>query len=847
MYLNDHNGKKQYSKDSLMELENKEQTQKFDKKQLSFYAEGIKKAKLILSEKHKQLKVETDSRQINILSQIIREIEGDLRGYDLTRENETIGDFEDRKEQDRLFCLSREYVSVSERHIQGLKDSAPDQMDRFFKLNSALELGYYLGAGKKSEAYIGSLAESVEIITVTDLVVCLESMDLNETRIYFNDSSIIGEPKGRTGMRLVGFKFKKESYQSKSPLFIKEKERPIFPVLSDEEAEKKYGKNYEEYPYNDVDDVNNEEYKKNNFREVAYVDQADCIIVFMFIKNINFENIITKDISKIGFEIIIDQDIDITDIQGLLENTINIPEDLLYSIASLNEKEEVYLEIKNRVIEFKVRDQRPIRSSGKGDLSVLIDRNLIDLNEANKEQPFPFLYNMPGVGIVYTNSINGCLRIQKMSKSDITRVMSQSIDFRKGDNEFSDRDYPPAKQVEILWDLDNAKYLPEIGIVTPLPYFNRKGHLQGEEGYSVDDKTLYFNVENLDIKKVNSNPSKEEMEQAKEILRLPFSEFPFKDESSSTNFMAYIITPFIRSMIHDALMPMPVFSAAEVGTGKTLSATCGAAVYSKNFIITTPSHDNSEWKRSIISQLSTSPDFIIYDNVNTLDSEAMAATVSSRSITDRQIGTSKTMTIPNNSIFVITGNNPVLSKEIARRSYFINLDAKMENPAHGRNFKIENLRTWIENNRPELIWAILTIVQSWVSMGKPRDNSVKLVGGFEEWTVTLAGILANAGYKDFMLNKSQNHESVNPETMAWKALVLILANKYGESKKFTTSNIYEEAKDIEGLELNGKNPIDQKKSLGTALSKNCGRVYGEYQIIKAGTTHKTAVWKLEKI
>ena len=75
----------------------------------------------------------------------------------------------------------------------------------------------------------------------------------------------------------------------------------------------------------------------------------------------------------------------------------------------------------------------------------------------------------------------------------------------------------------------------------------------------------------------------------------------------------------------------------------------------------------------------------------------------------RILGVSKNMTVPNRSTWMVTGNNIRLGGDMPRRCYQIRLNAKSSKPYSGRKFKHPDLLRWVEDNRSELLHALLVI------------------------------------------------------------------------------------------------------------------------------------------
>jgi hypothetical protein len=69
--------------------------------------------------------------------------------------------------------------------------------------------------------------------------------------------------------------------------------------------------------------------------------------------------------------------------------------------------------------------------------------------------------------------------------------------------------------------------------------------------------------------------------------------------------------------------------------------------------------------------------------------------------------------------WLVTANNPVFSREIARRVVRTRLDAKVDRPWERKGFRHANLLAWVREHRGEIVAAVLILVQAWVAAGKP--------------------------------------------------------------------------------------------------------------------------------
>ena len=119
---------------------------------------------------------------------------------------------------------------------------------------------------------------------------------------------------------------------------------------------------------------------------------------------------------------------------------------------------------------------------------------------------------------------------------------------------------------------------------------------------------------------------------------------------------------------------------------------------------------------------------------------------------------------------VATGNNLQLGGDLGRRSYRIRLDAGVARPWQRDGFRHPHLLRHVLRHRGELLAAILTAARGWFAAGCPPADVPRL-GGFEEWTRTVGGILAFAEVPGFLENLHELYDQVDEDETAWSAFL----------------------------------------------------------------------------
>jgi hypothetical protein len=74
-------------------------------------------------------------------------------------------------------------------------------------------------------------------------------------------------------------------------------------------------------------------------------------------------------------------------------------------------------------------------------------------------------------------------------------------------------------------------------------------------------------------------------------------DFPFQEESSRSNALAYLLTPFVRELVHGPV-PMGVIEAPVAGTGKGLLANAIGIPANGHALEAIPQRDSASWQCS---------------------------------------------------------------------------------------------------------------------------------------------------------------------------------------------------------------------------------------------------------
>jgi len=370
--------------------------------------------------------------------------------------------------------------------------------------------------------------------------------------------------------------------------------------------------------------------------------------------------------------------------------------------------------------------------------------------------------------------------INELSDARLRHHLSRAADFFEVNSQGIRRDVPPPMDVtrDIRFQDPVNWRLPVLDAVIEAPTIRTDGTVLAQPGYDPQSQ-LYLipgaGLQDLDIPKV---PTRDHLDVSVEMIRTVFTDFPFVDQASQTNVIAALLTAFCRHIIRGPV-PLALFDATSQGTGKTLLAEVIALILTgRPAELITPMEEPEELRKQLTSMLMESPPLVIIDNVtSTVDWPALAKVITGDVHRDRVLGKSQSVVMPVKCSWIATGNNLQLGGDIARRCFWIRMDAGMPEPFRRSGFQHPRLKEHVLAERRNLLIALLTLVRAWFAAGQPR-TSVPPVGSFEHWTEVVGGILEYAGVEGFLGNSGKMFENSDGERGEWEAFLETLEDAF---------------------------------------------------------------------
>jgi hypothetical protein len=330
---------------------------------------------------------------------------------------------------------------------------------------------------------------------------------------------------------------------------------------------------------------------------------------------------------------------------------------------------------------------------------------------------------------------------------------------------------PPNEVANNILAADDWPGIPDIKAIIETPVIRPDGSILSAQGYDAATH-LYLapivDLSGLVIPEVLTQ--KHAAASAQYILDEIFADFPFENNASRTNTLATLLSVIVRPLIKGNV-PITTLDKPQAGTGASLIADIISTITTgKPASMWGMPETEDEWRKAITSALMDGSPVIVIDNVTgRLRSASLARALTAKTWWDRILGKSLMVSLPQEAVWIATGNNIQIGGDIARRALWVRLDAAQARPWTRTKFRHPDILGWIRENHDSVIAYLLIMARAWVQAGKP-PGSAKL-GGFNEWGEVISGILEFAGVKDFMGNAAQLYDDMDQDVQQWDAFL----------------------------------------------------------------------------
>lgn len=407
---------------------------------------------------------------------------------------------------------------------------------------------------------------------------------------------------------------------------------------------------------------------------------------------------------------------------------------------------------------------------------------------------------------------------------------------------------PSDEHVMGVVNLQSWTQLRPLEAIARAPFIRPDGTICDEPGYDSRSRVLY--VPSAEFPRISTDPSHAEAFEALERIRGIFDQFPWKERASESAFLSHILSEASRLAIDRC--PMFFYDAPDAGTGKSLLQEMAARiVHGSDVAVRTWVGDGDEVRKVLYAALLSGDRSMWFDNIpdgTKVRSSELCGFLTSETWTDRKLGESSSLGIPNRMVMVGSGNNITPTGDLARRSLVVRMDANTENLKE-RVFKIPFLRPYVMKHRPQLLVDALTVVKGYHAVSDKFKMPVPLQS-FERWSHFCREPLIWLGLPDPVITQKETDDEKQSAGHIYEALYHHFADRSFTS--MDVARVVNGITDVNGeladaMLQNGCSEPNQPIKVGYWLRGCRDRISHGIKLVHAGNSKTGVKWKLERI
>ncbi len=429
--------------------------------------------------------------------------------------------------------------------------------------------------------------------------------------------------------------------------------------------------------------------------------------------------------------------------------------------------------------------------------------------------------------------------------------------------------HPPEWAVKAVAARGHYPAIRPIEGVVETPILRPDGTILDRPGYDAATGLLY--EPRISFPHIIARPTLDHAVLARDTILEVVADFPFAQPSHKSGWLAGLLTLFARSAFHGPA-PMFPFDANTRGSGKSLLADSIGMIFRGGPMARMINAQSDDEMRKRITTIAIEGELAaLLDNIgNTLGCPSLDAVLTGTVWKDRVLGVNKsTGELPITTTWFATGNNIAYNGDTIRRVCPIRLETDLEKPEERSGFEHPDLLAWVQQERPRLVAAVLTVLRGYYAAGRP-DQGLKPWGSYEAWSAIVRNVIVWVGMDDPAVARIELAEQADREAGTLRALIAgwqEIAGDPGmtvaEVFRILDDNFVASQRDLgragrerlehEGLraaiaEVCGKplGKLPSPISLGMKLHHLRGRVVDGRRFV-ARDEHGTKVWRVETL
>jgi len=242
----------------------------------------------------------------------------------------------------------------------------------------------------------------------------------------------------------------------------------------------------------------------------------------------------------------------------------------------------------------------------------------------------------------------------------------------------------------------------------------------------------------------------------------------------------------------------------------------------------------------------------------TMRSSAIEALLTEAEWTDRRLAVSKDIRVPNDRLWTVTGNNVQLGGDLRRRTVWITINPNMEAPETRTDFVHNDLPSWVEERRGDVLAALLGLVSRWVDAGRPMP-SLERTDSFGIWQQAVSGVLAHAGVRGKVNHVDSVAAAGVSDEDEWGSFLAAVEARFGAAE-WQVKQVIAAGQMGDGFE-NDDLPAEvaaklshhddglaAKKTLGAWVQNRADRWFDGRRVVLVGVDRKkTKIWRVVNV
>ena len=307
-------------------------------------------------------------------------------------------------------------------------------------------------------------------------------------------------------------------------------------------------------------------------------------------------------------------------------------------------------------------------------------------------------------------------------------------------------------------------------------------------------------------------------------------------------------------------MPIFGFDAPSKRSGKTIQVDIAHMIMTGRAAarVTWPAKGtNEECGKQLDAYAIKGARFIFYDNTETpFGCDALDAKITSvANVECRILGHTEILEAPWLATVAVSGNNLQIVGATVERCVLCRITPDVARPGDRQGFRLNPLLPWVEQQRPRLVRAALTLLAGYIEAGCP--DPLGAWGGFDVWKHIVGGCVHWAYGVNLLDARPVLEEGHDPETAALGVVLEAIA-RHGTTRGITLRELMQKmgqpgiddlaardaAASLVGTKMHEE--IDLR-ALGLVMRRNIDRVIGQYKLMRLTDSDHVATYRAVQI